>query len=260
MYRQRTLATLQTVSPLEGATVNEDSPHVLLVDDDPSFRRYAARSLRLGGFRCTTSDGISDALTRVEGEPYDLYVVDLRMGEGTGLDFLRRLPERRRLIPAIIVTAQPDLNTAVESLRMSVIDYVNKPVDDLAARAHSALDRSRARHALMRTADALDEWSAWVETASTRLDQLCQSLIVPPPLAAGVVAPEGTALPLETLSPREYEVVELLAEGLSNKELAERLSISLHTVKNHIKSVFRKLEVGSRLELVSRLQRQPVLS
>lgn len=248
------------LSPLQGAIVNEDSPHVLLVDDDPSFRRYAARSLRLGGFRCTTSNGITDALGRVEGEPFDLFVVDLRMDDGTGLDFLRRLPERRRMIPAIIVTAQPDLDSAVQSLRMSVIDYVNKPVDDLAARAHSALDRSRARHALMRTADALDEWSTWVATASERLDQLCQSLIVPPPLKPAVSAMEGSALPLEALSPREYEVVELLAEGLSNKELAERLSISLHTVKNHIKSVFRKLEVGSRLELVSRLQRQPALS
>lgn len=232
-----------------------DQPHVLVVDDDAGFRRYASRSLRIAGYRCTTSDGVSDALTCLERDRFDLLVVDLRMDDGSGLDLLRRLPERHRLIPAIVVTAMPDLDSAIEAVRMAVIDYVPKPVDDLPARCAGALERAEARQALQRTAEALAEWNAWIAEASERIGALRRRLLDDAPTPAAPTDSPDPGLALQELSPREYEVVTLLAEGLSNKELAARLDISLHTVKNHVKSIFRKLEVASRLELVSRLQR-----
>ena len=236
--------------------MTQEAPHILVVDDDPVFRRFAARALKLGGYHCTTSDGLQDALTRLEQDRFDMLVVDLRMEGGSGLDLLRALPERHRLVPAMIVTAMPDLDTAIEALRMSVVDYVCKPVTDLAARCRGGLERSRARQALMQTAAALEEWSRWIERATRQVQRLRDGLVAPTLLQEEPEPLIGASpLPLERLSSREYEVVALLSVGLSNKDLAERLDISLHTVKNHIKAIFRKLEVGSRLELVSRLQR-----
>jgi DNA-binding NarL/FixJ family response regulator len=206
-----------------------DSALVLLVDDDGAFRRRAAQMLRICGHRCAIATGVEDGLARIEAGPVDLLVVDQHMGDGTAFDLLQRLPARHRLLPTIVVTETPDVDSAVQALQMSVADYVAKPATDLPARCDAALARSQMRRALYQSA---------VATGATG----------PPP------APQPRPLALHRLSPRQVDVVALLGEGLSNQQLAERLGISLHTVKNHLKAIFRRLEVGSRLELVSRLR------
>ena len=75
--------------------------------------------------------------------------------------------------------------------------------------------------------------------------------------------PDGLVPPAETggdaLTPREHEVLEMLAEGLSNKEIAWRMNISEHTVKFHVASVFAKLDVSTRTEAVMRGLRRGLL-
>lgn len=60
---------------------------------------------------------------------------------------------------------------------------------------------------------------------------------------------------MQGLSPREYQIAQLVASGRSNRQIAERLAISEQTVKNHIQSIFRKLSLNNRVELTIKLQR-----
>jgi DNA-binding NarL/FixJ family response regulator len=60
---------------------------------------------------------------------------------------------------------------------------------------------------------------------------------------------------MQGLSPREYQIAQLVASGRSNRQIAERLAISEQTVKNHIQSIFRKLALNNRVELTIKLQR-----
>lgn len=210
--------------------------------------------LRVRGHRCATAAGVEEGLARIDAGPVDLLIVDQHLNDGTAFDLLRRLPERHRLVPAIVVTESPDVESAVEALQMAVADYVAKPATDLPARCDAALKRSQARRALHQSAAAIEAWNTWERAAAER-----QTLLHGGPTdrelpTAADRTPAMQPLALDTLSPRQINVVALLGEGLSNQQLAERLGISLHTVKNHVKTIFRKLEVASRLELVSRLR------
>ena len=60
---------------------------------------------------------------------------------------------------------------------------------------------------------------------------------------------------MQGLSPREYQIAQLVASGRSNRQIAERLAISEQTVKNHIQSIFRKLALNNRVELTIKMQR-----
>jgi DNA-binding NarL/FixJ family response regulator len=106
--------------------------------------------------------------------------------------------------------------------------------------------RAGARAALPRTA-ALEAITAALEAAAA-------GLVVLPADAVGHVAPQAAAQPNgdpEPLTPREAQILALLAEGLGNKVIAARLGISSHTVKTHIAALFQKLGVSTRAEAVA---------
>lgn len=98
------------------------------------------------------------------------------------------------------------------------------------------------------------------QTPLPEIKQAVQTLLdggspMSPAIARKVVAhfhPKNTAQLLQTLTPRESQVVQAIEEGLSNKEVAVRLSVGLETVKTHIKNIYSKLEVNSRHALISR--------
>ena len=69
---------------------------------------------------------------------------------------------------------------------------------------------------------------------------------------------EASLVAMQALSPRESQVARLVAGGRSNRQIAERLVISEQTVKNHMQSIFRKLELSNRVELTIRIQRARV--
>src|SRR5215216_4850736 len=109
--------------------------------------------------------------------------------------------------------------------------------------------RSGARGALPRTATA-DQIVAAVMAAAA-------GLVVrePAPIRKAEIGSPVSLRALQSLTPREIEILGLLAEGLGNKTIAARLGISEHTVKTHVTSVFTKLEVSTRAEAVARAAR-----
>ncbi len=124
-----------------------------------------------------------------------------------------------------------------------------------------ASDPARAREALASGARGVVSRRTSGTRLSRALDAIVEGLIViDEDLAEDALRPPARPLGShETLTPRELEVVELLASGLSNKEIAERLGISFHTVKFHVNTILGKLGASSRAEVVALAARAGLL-
>jgi CheY-like chemotaxis protein len=101
---------------------------VLLADDEDTFRRSTARLLEQEGYHCDCAQDSQEA-SRVLTEEHDVLISDIRMPGNMQFEFLREVRSRFPLLPIVLVTGYPSVQTAVESLRLSFTDYLLKPVD-----------------------------------------------------------------------------------------------------------------------------------
>src|SRR5687767_12568063 len=104
------------------------STHLLLVDDDRTFAALAASVLRQEGFRVTVAHALHDARAALAREAPDVVLLDRRLPDGDGIDFL---PEVRTQFPdtsVLLVTAHGDIASAVEAIKAGARDYLSKPV------------------------------------------------------------------------------------------------------------------------------------
>lgn len=219
------------------------SPRILLVEDEPAVRTVLERRLRAEGFDVASTGGVQAAVKVLAEQPVDLVITDLELGHGSGLDVLRQLPKVQPLAPAMVLTGRPTLERAVAAMRLDAIDFVTKPASDLIDRVHSALERGQRRADALRSREALDRWADFLDHASRELDRLRGPEQAPPE--------EEEPSALDELSPREREVFDLLVRGQGTQQVAEALEISTYTVRNHMKRIFKKLGVGSQLELIA---------
>ena len=129
---------------------------VLIVDDDAVSCRLLSEVLSGEGLVALAETSPQSALERIEKEPLDLAIVDLRMPEVNGLELLRRLRERNADLPVIIMTGFGSVDTAVEAIAAGAVDYVSKPmnVDEIRATVRRALRRRGEAQAAMPLADA----------------------------------------------------------------------------------------------------------
>ncbi|QDE69739.1 MULTISPECIES: sigma-54-dependent transcriptional regulator [Myxococcus] len=116
------------------------STYLLLVDDDRTFASLAASVLRHEGFRVTLAHSLHDARGAMSREAPDLVVLDRRLPDGDGIDFLPELRAQLPDTPVLMVTAHGDIASAVEAIQAGARDYLSKPVelDDLVLRARRA--------------------------------------------------------------------------------------------------------------------------
>ncbi|WNZ59470.1 sigma-54 dependent transcriptional regulator [Myxococcus sp. MxC21-1] len=117
------------------------STYLLLVDDDRTFASLAASVLRHEGFRVTLAHSLHDARGAMSREAPDLVVLDRRLPDGDGIDFLPELRAQLPDTPVLMVTAHGDIASAVEAIQAGARDYLSKPVelDDLVLRARRAV-------------------------------------------------------------------------------------------------------------------------
>lgn len=115
---------------------------LLIVDDDKAFLQRIARAMELRGYRVETADTVADGLKIVRETPPDCAVVDLRLGDGSGLDVIEALRELRPDVRAIVLTGYGNIATAVTAVKLGAIDYLAKPAD--ADDIHQALTRTAA--------------------------------------------------------------------------------------------------------------------
>lgn len=108
--------------------VGEDRS-VLIVDDDRSFLQRLARAMEARGFEVATAETVADGLARVETSAPAFAVVDMRLGDGTGLDVISALKKSRPGARAIVLTGYGNIATAVTAVKIGAVDYLAKPAD-----------------------------------------------------------------------------------------------------------------------------------
>ncbi len=198
---------------------------LVLADDHPIILQGLQRLFeREGEFKVVRScAGGEEALDAVRSAPPDVLVLDLKMQDRHGLDVLRTLRAEHRECRTVILTAAMRDDEIAEAIELGVAGIVMKEAPPAAV-----VDCVRAVHQGKRSIDR---------------DILDRAASNAPRRSIG-----GTGT--TALTPREIEIVRLVAQGLRNKELASRLSITEGTVKIHLHNIYDKLGVDGRLELV----------
>jgi DNA-binding NarL/FixJ family response regulator len=199
---------------------------LVLVDDHPIILQGLQRLFeRESDFRVVRScAGGEEALAAVRVNPPDVLVLDLKMQDLHGLDVLRTLRAEHRECRTVILTAAMRDDEVSAALELGVAGIVLKESPPAAL-----VECVRAVHEGKRSIDR-----DMLERASGGARKRTP------------IGVTGTT----TLTPRELEIVRLVAQGLRNKELANRLSITEGTVKIHLHNIYDKLGVDGRLELV----------
>jgi two-component system, response regulator RegA len=102
---------------------------VLLVEDDRSFLQRLAKALESRGFVVRTAESVAAGLAEVEQSPPAYAVVDMRLGDGNGLDVISALKRRKPDARGIVLTGYGNIATAVTAVKLGAVDYLAKPVD-----------------------------------------------------------------------------------------------------------------------------------
>src|ERR1700723_3354969 len=102
---------------------------LLIVEDDKSFLQRLARAMEGRGFNVTTAESVADGLDLVEKGAPAYAVVDMRLGDGSGLDVISALKRRRPDARGIVLTGYGNIATAVTAVKLGAVDYMSKPAD-----------------------------------------------------------------------------------------------------------------------------------
>src|SRR6266699_6779233 len=199
---------------------NPLGPTVFVVDDYAPGRKSISRLLRTAGFAVTAFASAKEFLTQYNPETPGCLVLDLAMPEVSGLELQSILAGKSSLLPIIFLTAHGDIPKSVQAMKHGASDFLTKPVndEDVLAAVRVAIEKDRA---LRREEAELSEIRA-------RLD---------------------------TLTPREREVLEYVVTGKLNKQVAGDLGITEATVKMHRARVIAKMKVQSVAELARLTER-----
>ena len=191
---------------------------ILLIDDEKMLLEAVSDDLKENGYEVTTAVSSEEGLNSFKKFRHDLVIVDLKMQGKDGLEVSREIKQLNPETPVMILTGYGSMETAIEALRLSLDDYVLKPVnrDELFQKVTRCLER-------------------------TNNSQPTQ----PKPTFA-----QDIKLDESGLTRREKEVVLLAAKGYNDDEIAKMLSISAFTVKFHLKRIFKKLGIHKRVELI----------
>ncbi|MYM41986.1 response regulator transcription factor [Duganella qianjiadongensis] len=193
---------------------------IYLVDDQPAILKALTRLLNSAGYAVQSFASASAFLGTVDAQAQGCLILDLAMPEMNGLALQQALGERASLLPVIFLTGQGDIETGVRAMKLGAADFLTKPVD--AERLLAAVEQACASNRRAHDAD--------LELTAIRQR-------------------------LATLTPRETEVLDLIIEGLLNKQVAATLGAAEKTIKVHRARVMAKMEVRSLAALVRMVDR-----
>ena len=188
---------------------------VWVVDDDRAVNAALARLLRSAALGVVSLHSSTELLQRLEEDRPDCLILDLWLGEGSGLDLLPGIQQRAGRVPVVFVSGEADVRSCVQAMKTGAIDFLEKPVAD--GPLLDAVIRAVAHGRVWREA------RAEIVAASSRL---------------------------ASLTPREREVFGLVALGKPNKRIAAELGTTEKTIKVHRGRVMQKLGAASIVDLV----------
>ena len=202
---------------------------LLLIDDHQIY--LDGLSLTLGslceGVRLDHARNAAEALQLVREYPYDLILLDLQLPDSSGLSLMQKLRAADAMVPIAILSASNSPSDLEAALQLGAAGFISKTTD-----------------------------------GKTLLDAVTQLLY-----GAQVVIGD-TALKIDRqtsarevgITPRQLEILDLLAEGLPNKVICQRLSLSEDTVKTHLKALFSSLDCHNRTECVTQASKLGLVS
>ncbi|MEZ5442387.1 MAG: response regulator transcription factor [Lysobacterales bacterium] len=211
---------------------------VLLVEDDPATLRALALQVRAtDGFELLWATTRYDEALHSLRQPLDLLLVDLDLGEASGIDLIRACRQWQPEVRILVISVLGDERTVIAALEAGADGYLLKDSSGgsfsqslrTIMAGDAPISPGIARHLLRRFRQPGGQLRAADDTATL-------------------------------LSPRETQMLEALAQGLSYKDVARRLDLSVHTVGDYVKALYRKLRVNSRGEAVGLALRERLLS
>jgi DNA-binding NarL/FixJ family response regulator len=196
---------------------------LLVVDDDPGLLLAVSDTLRAEGYEVKTARRGAEALTQIAGSLPDLIISDIRMPGMDGYQLVKNLRSnaRTRLVPIVFLTAKDEIADRITGFRTGVDAYLTKPFepDELVAIVQAILNRIERTHS--------DLARMFGEKEDDSFEFIRD----------------------EELTDAEWRVAEEVAKGLSNKEIAASLNLSLRTIEGHISRILDKKGLHNRVEL-----------
>ena len=194
---------------------NVARPTIFVVDDDAAVRDALKLLLRSVGHAVETFGSAQEFLDAYGEDRAGCLVLDIRMPGMSGLELQQKLNEKHSILPIIFITGHGDVPMAVEAMQAGAVDFIQKPFrdQDLIDRINQALEKDSSNRA------ALGERN-------------------------------DIRRRLETLTPREREVLDLVVPGKANKVIAGDLKLSQRTVEIHRARVMEKMQASSLAHLV----------
>jgi DNA-binding response OmpR family regulator len=207
---------------------------ILVVDDEADCQTVLAMYLESRGYQVECASSGIEALSIFQNDCPDLVISDVMMPEMDGFEFCRRLRSMSlgQLVPFIFLSGQGELESKVEGHSIGADDYLVKPFqsEEILAKIKAQLERSRRIH--------------------TVIVRLLQNSPTPPPVVQPPTSAVATAPAPLPLTPAEERVFWEVIQGYTNKHISDRLFISPRTVQAHLGSIFSKLQLENRAQLV----------
>lgn len=199
---------------------NTENIRVMIIDDHEIVRRGIAEIVdRAEGLEVVAEAGtVEDAIRRAELVVPDVMLVDLQLPDGTGIDVMNRIKQTKPEIRSVVLTSFDDDSALAETLEAGAVAYILKTV---------------------RGAEITDVISAVAE-GRVLLDERT---------VTRRRADHGD--PTADLTPAERKVLNLIGDGLSNREIGEKLGVAEKTVKNHITSILAKMGLKRRTQVAA---------
>lgn len=218
------------------------SAQLLLVDDEPGLREAVKDYLQESGFNVQVASNAREGWDLMQQNTPDLVISDIMMPQVDGYQFLKQLRDdpRFKALPVIFLTAKGMTSDRIQGYQARCDAYLPKPFDpdELVAIVENLLDR-RATATTTEDGETPDitelaNQIAQIKALLTQKNAIAQS---PSPIKID-------------LTPREESVLDLVAAGLMNKEIARRLQTSVRNVEKYVSRLFSKTGTNSRTELV----------
>lgn len=198
---------------------------VFLIDDDASVRKGVLRLLRSAGYKSEAFESASNFLTREQHAGPACVIVDVQMPGLNGIDLQNVLIQRRREEQLVFITGHGNIPMCAQAMKAGAVDFLPKPFR--ATELLQCVERALARSA--------DQRRRGTDKAEARLL-------------------------LDLLTPREFEVMQLVVTGMLNKQIASELGTAEKTIKVHRGRVMKKLGIVSVAELVRLVETAQIAS
>ncbi|KGF73545.1 chemotaxis protein CheY [Neosynechococcus sphagnicola sy1] len=221
------------------------SGRLLLVDDEPGLREAVQAYLEDSGFTVQVASNAREGWDSLQASQPDLVITDVMMPQVDGYQFLKQLREDARFstLPVIFLTARGMTTDRIQGHKAGCDAYLAKPFDpdELVAIVENLLGR---RAAIQSAADSeetpdIADMARQISEIRSILSQRGELPLGHPPSPVKI-----------DFTPREQSVLDLVAQGLMNKEIARRLETSVRNVEKYVSRLFSKTGTNSRTELV----------